>query len=132
MTGTIPNPMLTAIFPAGELTEMSGSTHLTEQANMAELVRGTEQGLLAWLSPLVRQQSVTLDLGSVERIDAAGIAALISLYASASQAGHCFTVANPSPHVAEILALVGLDRILLSRRALWNSNSGQCFESTAA
>jgi anti-anti-sigma factor len=111
---------------------MSGSTHLTEQANMAELVRGTEQGLLAWLSPLVRQQSVTLDLGSVERIDAAGIAALISLYASASQAGHCFTVANPSPHVAEILALVGLDRILLSRRALWNSNSGQCFESTAA
>jgi anti-anti-sigma factor len=132
MTGTIPNPMLTAIFPAGELTEMTGSTHLTQQANIAELVRGTEQGLLAWLEPLVRQQSVTLDLRAVERIDAAGIAALISLYAAASQAGHTFAVANPSPHVAEILVLVGLDRILLPERAFWDSDSGRCFESPAA
>ena len=132
MTGTISNPMQTAIFPAGELTEMSGSTHLTEQANMAELVRGTEQDLLAWLAPLVRMQSVTLDLRSVERIDAAGIAALISLYSIASQAGHSFMVSNPSHHVAEILTLVGLDRILLPQCSFWNNNSGQCFESTAA
>ncbi len=132
MTGTVSNPMQTAIFPAGELTEMTAPAQLTEQANMAELVRGSEQGLLAWLSPLVRQQSVTLDLRSVTRIDAAGIAALISLYCTASQAGYSFTVANPSPHVAEILALVGLDRVLLSQRAFWNDNSGQCFESTAA
>ena len=108
MTGTISNPMQSAIFPAGELTEMTGSPQLTEQANVAELVRGTEQGLLAWLAPLVKSQSVTLDLRPVERIDAAGIAALISLYSIASQAGHSFMVANPSPHVAEILALVGL------------------------
>ena len=87
MTGTIPNPIQTAIFPAGELTEMTGSTHLTEHANIAELVRGSEEDLLAWLAPLVLQQSVTLDLGTVERIDAAGIAALISLYSAASQAG---------------------------------------------
>ena len=132
MTGTISNPMQSAIFSAGELTEMTGSAQLIEQANMAELVRGSEQGLLTWLAPLVSRQSVTLDLGSVERIDAAGIAALISLYSTASQAGHSFTVANPTPHVAEILALVGLDRILLPERAFWNSNSGRCFESTAA
>jgi len=132
MTGTIPNPIQTAIFPAGELTEMTGSTHLTEQANIAVLVRGTEQDLLAWLAPLVSRQSVTLDLRLVERIDAAGIAALISLYSTASRAGHSFMVANPSPHVAEILTLVGLDRILLPDRAFWGSDSGQCFESTAA
>jgi anti-anti-sigma factor len=132
MTGTVSNPMHTAIFPAGELKEMTGSTHLTEHANMAELVRGTEQDLLTWLSPLVRQQSVTLDLRTVERIDAAGIAALISLYSAASQAGHSFMVANPSPHVAEILALVGLDRILLPEHSFWDSNCGRCFESTAA
>ncbi|MGA3010596.1 MAG: STAS domain-containing protein [Terracidiphilus sp.] len=132
MTGTISNPMQTAIFPAGELKEMTGSTHLTEQANMPELVRGTEQDLLAWLAPLVRQQSVTLDLRTVERIDAAGIAALILLYSTASQAGHSFMVTNPSPHVAEILALVGLDRILLPEQAFWSDNSGECFEPTAA
>ncbi|MFY9853814.1 MAG: STAS domain-containing protein [Terracidiphilus sp.] len=132
MTGTISNPMQSAIFPAGEMNEMSGSTQLTEQANMAELVRGTEQGLLAWLAPLVSRQNVTLDLRPVERIDAAGIAALISLYSTASQAGHSFKVANPSPHVAEILALVGLDRILIPQRSFWSDNSGQCFESTAA
>ena len=132
MTGIISNPMQSSIFPAGELTEMTAPAQLTEQANVAELVRGSEQSLLAWLSPLARQQSVTLDLRSVERIDAAGIAALISLYRTASEAGHCFTVINPSPHVAEILALVGLDRVLLSQPALWNGNSGQCFEPTAA
>ena len=36
-----------------------------------------EQRLLERVAPLVRRQCVTLDLGSVERIDAAGIAALI-------------------------------------------------------
>lgn len=132
MTGTISNPMQSAIFPAGELTEMPGSKHLTEQANMTELVRGSEQGLLSWLAPLVSSQSVTLDLRIVERIDAAGIAALISLYSTASQAGHSFMVANPSPHVSEILTLVGLDRILLPQSAFWSNDSGQCFESTAA
>jgi anti-anti-sigma regulatory factor len=60
---------------------------------------------------------VTLDLTHVERIDAAGIAALISLYWCADAAGNRFTVVNASAHVAEILALVGLDRILLSRNA---------------
>jgi anti-anti-sigma factor len=132
MTGTMSNPMQSAIFPAGELKEMSGSTHLTEQANMTELVRGSEQSLLAWLEPVVRRQNVTLDLRSVERIDAAGIAALIALYASARQAGHTFTVANPAPHVDEILTLVGLDRILMPERAFWDCDSGHCFESPAA
>lgn len=81
---------------------------------ISSLVRGDEDGLLQQLLPLVRRQPVRLDLGSVERIDAAGIAALITLYRAACDAGRCFAVTNPRPHVREILTVVGLDRFLLS------------------
>ena len=86
-----------------------------EPGEAMELIRGSEQRLLARLTPLVRQESVWLDLNAVERIDAAGLAALIALYCDASKAGHSFTVFNPQRHVGEILALVGLDRVLLPR-----------------
>jgi anti-anti-sigma factor len=101
-------------------------------SGLTELVRGNEECLLGRLSPLVRRESVVLDLGYVERIDAAGIAALISLYGRACEAGHSFSVANPSPHVAEILALVGLDRILLSHIVGRESHSGPFVERPAA
>jgi anti-anti-sigma factor len=77
------------------------------------LVRGAETGLLQQVLPLVHRQSVSLDLGRVERIDAAGIAALITLYRAARGAGRRFGVTNPTPHVREILMLVGLDRFLM-------------------
>jgi anti-anti-sigma factor len=96
------------------LNPMSRTTASSNQPSEAiELVCGREQEFLAWLTPLVRRQSVTLDLGSVQRIDAAGISALVSLYSIAQQAGHRFSVANLSPRVAEVLKLVGLYRILL-------------------
>jgi len=119
MTCRIPIPIDTAIFPAVERTELR------------ELVRGNEQGLLAWLSPLTRRQSVTLDMSSVERIDAAGIAALLSLHASARETGHSFTVANLSPRVAEILSLVGLERTLFSHNMVHVLHSGTRLESSA-
>jgi anti-anti-sigma regulatory factor len=123
MTDTISNPIDIVFFPVGETNE---STELTE------LVRGNEQALLARFTPLVHRQSVTLDLSHVRRIDAAGIAALISLHANAYAAGHCFAIANPTPHVAEILSLVGLERILQSRITDGKSHSGPCFERSAA
>ncbi len=86
-----------------------------ESCDLHEIVRGEEHALIERLRPVVERQSTTLDLSRVERIDAAGIAALISLYGCAQQAGHRFNVANATHHVAEILAIVGLDRILLSR-----------------
>ncbi len=109
---------------AGTLMIAPGDVH--------ELVRGHEQILLERMTPLVRQQNVLLDLGLVERIDAAGIAALISLYACARDAGHNFTVSNASPRVEEILALVGLDHILLSHNAVSNSPAESCFGRPAA
>ena len=122
MTGTISIPMNTPIFPGEELPRLPEPNGLTQITELAELVRGNEQILLAQLSPLVRRQNVILDLCLVERIDAAGIAALIALYAGAREAGYRFAVANPSPHVEEILALVGLERILASHNAVTRSH----------
>jgi anti-anti-sigma factor len=85
------------------------------ESRLTELVKGNELLLLEQILPLVERQCVSLDLHTVTRIDAAGIAALISLYCKATEAGHMFTISNPSRHVREILSLVGLDRILESQ-----------------
>ena len=79
-----------------------------------ELVRGTEAQVIDELLPRVKQESVALNLSGVERIDAAGIAALITLYCSAVEAGTDFSVIDPSPHVLELLRLVGLESILVA------------------
>ncbi len=102
------------------------------QPEVIELIRGRENELLRWLAPVVYRQNVTLDLGQVRRIDAAGISALVSLYSSAQQSGHRFTVANVTPRVAEVLKLVGLERVLLSRGAAWKNHSGLRLAQTAA
>ena len=86
-----------------------------------ELVKGREQEILEELQPLVESRSVRLDLSSIERIDAAGLAVLVSLYCAASKAGRDFAVINPPSNVARILAIVGLDRILLPQLASTDS-----------
>ncbi len=85
------------------------------ESGFAELVRDNERLLLERMLPLVERRCVALDLHTVKRIDAAGLAALIRLYCAARGAGHTFTVSNPTPHVREILALVGLREILESQ-----------------
>ena len=79
----------------------------------AELTRGNEQQFLEQLAPRVRRQDVELDLSAVERIDAAGMSALIKLYCDACNSGHRFSITRPRRHVREILSIVGLDRLLL-------------------
>jgi anti-anti-sigma factor len=103
-----------------------------ETIQLTELVRGQDEWLLERVMPLVSHQDVCLDLSSVERIDAAGIAALISLYSIANSTGHFFTICGASQRVVEILALVGLDGILLSHNAVINPHSGSQFERPAA
>jgi anti-anti-sigma factor len=100
--------------------------------DLTELVRGQEQLLIDRLTPLVCRQSVTLDLGRVERIDAAGIAALIRLYCDACKAGHTFRVSKPSHRVSEILALVGVERILMPHDMNYESYSSTHMERSAA
>jgi anti-anti-sigma factor len=113
------------------LYEMN-ETVISAPGGMTELVRGTDQKLVECVTYVLRDRDVTLDLRSVRRIDAAGIAALISLYGLAREAGHNFTVCNVSGHVREILALVGLDRILVSHNVVRSSQSGPCAERPAA
>jgi anti-anti-sigma factor len=83
-------------------------------SGVRQLVKGREQEILEELQPLVESRSVRLDLGSIERIDAAGLAALVSLYCAARKAGHDFVVVNPPRHVARVLNIVGLDRVLVT------------------
>jgi anti-anti-sigma factor len=101
-------------------------------ADLAALIRGEEQTLVARIAPLLQNQNITLDLGSVSRIDAAGIAALLTLYANAHRAGHSFTITNPSPRVAKILTLVGLEGILAYHIANGKSHCGPISQMQAA
>jgi anti-anti-sigma factor len=105
---------------------------LIAPGDVHELVRGQEGELLKRLKPLVAAQSVTLDLSHVERIDAAGLATLISLYGSARDAGNVFAIANASPRVFEILQLVGLDRVLNSHNAVRCPDGTSRFSQSAA
>jgi anti-anti-sigma factor len=99
---------------------------------LTELVRGNEQQLLERLEPLVHRQNVTLDLAHIERIDAAGLAALITLYCDACKAGYRFAIVNPSHHVREILDIVGLDALLVSQNTEEVSYFGAQFQESAA
>jgi anti-anti-sigma factor len=101
-------------------------------SELTELVRGSELRLIEEIEPLVRRQDVSLDLAGVERIDAAGIAALISLYRMARESGHGFSISKVSARVAEMLALVGLDRILLSQNAKRNARCRSRLARSAA
>jgi anti-anti-sigma factor len=104
----------------------------TRSLRQTRLVRGAVQALLESIDPVVRRQSLALDLNSVQRIDAAGIAALVTLYSSARRADHNFTVSNASPRVAEILTLVGLDRILAPRNPIPHSHLCATLQRSAA
>lgn len=101
--------------PRFDLDILDSSTQFV--IGVRELVRGGEQRFLAELKPVVRSRSVRLELSTMDRIDAAGLGALVSLYRDAREAGHEFAVVHPSRHVARILALVGLDRILVSENS---------------
>jgi anti-anti-sigma factor len=111
-----------------KMTKLNGVMVMTA-CGLTELVRGEDRALVERMTPIVQQQSVALDLGTVDRIDAAGIAALIELYGHARDAGNGFAVANPSAHVKEILALVGLDRILLSQQAVEKLQAEPCLSA---
>jgi anti-anti-sigma factor len=105
---------------------------LTAPADFNELVRGNEDRLMALVTPVVRERSAVLDLGGVRRIDAAGVAALISIYGSARAAGNSFRVCNVTAHVKEILELVGLDHILVSEETVQAPPVEPCVECPAA
>jgi anti-anti-sigma factor len=102
------------------LMERTNQAIVTAPKGMTELVRGCDLRLVGYVEPLVRAGNVILNCAAIERIDAAGIAALISLYGCAQKTGHTFHVSNLRAHVEEVLALVGLDEILVAYDADWS------------
>jgi anti-anti-sigma factor len=118
--------------PTLNLTIASVGPEQRAQPAHGELVRDQVAQLLRHLTPLVRERNVALDLASVGRIDASGIAALATLYSSARAAGNSFRVTNPSARVAEVLSVVGLDCILLSHHVVRNSQCGGNMDRSAA
>ncbi|MGA3045110.1 MAG: STAS domain-containing protein [Terracidiphilus sp.] len=114
------------------VAELTREVESTEIAELTELVRGCDSRLVDRLAAHVRRQSIALDFHCIERIDAAGIAALATLYCDARKAGHHFSIFNASPRVKEVLSLVGLDRILLSKNAVHGSYAEACLDRPAA
>ena len=110
----------------------SNETLVVLPGDLTELVRGDEQCLVQRVAPLLREKSIALDLHKIDRIDAAGIAALISLYSTARNAGHKFTVCNVPERVAEILELVGLAPVFLSHNAVYGLHCEPCYGRPAA
>jgi anti-anti-sigma factor len=127
----MPNLMMTGVEPV-ERTELMLTEPMRSELVEGQLVRGQESCLLERVGPLVRERNVALDLACVDRIDAAGISTLVALYRSALASGHCFSVTNVSARVAQILSVVGLDRLLLSRNAVRNSHCGPQMRRPAA
>lgn len=108
------------------------TTLVVAPADLTELVRGEDQCLVQRVAPLLRDRDVVLDLSHIDRIDAAGIAALISLYSTARLHGHSFAVKNVSPRVDEMLSLVHLDDVLVSHNAVFASQCEPAFARPAA
>jgi anti-anti-sigma factor len=135
MNITMCEPKPTRTMMAIESSQMDESIMreptLSEQV-CGQLLRGEDAGLVDRVGPLVRESNVTLDLTGVDRIDAAGISMLVTLYSGASRAGHRFNVSNASPRVVQILAVVGLDRLLVSHNAVQNSEYRCRFGRSAA
>jgi anti-anti-sigma factor len=110
--------------------QLNSTTHCI--SGIRELVRGRQQEFINELRPLMQSQSVCLDMSQIKRIDAAGLAALISLCRDARLAGHELTVVNPSRQVARILALVGLNRLIVSADSVVTLRQAQQINLVAA
>jgi len=82
------------------------------------LIRGCEEAFLAEMEARAMAEDLELDLGQVERIDAAGIGALVKLRGVALAAGRRLSITSASRRAAEILHLVGLDSAFQSRNAV--------------
>jgi anti-anti-sigma factor len=125
--------MTTAIFESISTFTTKACHHAElSTAPEGELIGGQSTDLTERLEPLVHDGDVALDMSGVKRIDAAGIAALVALYRSARDAGHRFSLTNVPARVAQILAVVGLEGLLVSHNAVRNSQCGPRRQRPAA
>lgn len=55
---------------------------------------------------------VTLELSELTMCDSTGLGALVRLYRQAEAAGLPFRLRDPRPHVADLLAMTGIDKVI--------------------
>lgn len=56
--------------------------------------------------------AVVVDLSGLSVCDSTGLGAMVRLYRRARSAGQPFVLRNPRQHVAEVLAMTGIDKII--------------------
>ena len=90
----------------GVLIEASGSLDIRTVGRLEEAV---EAGLS-------RGRPVAVDLSHVDFCDSTGLGMMVRLHRRAAAAGASFAVRHPQTHVADVLAMTGIDKILTVER----------------
>ncbi|MDI6711270.1 MAG: STAS domain-containing protein [Bacillota bacterium] len=65
----------------------------------------------------VREHTLEVDLSGVSFVDSTGMKSLLDIYNDRRQKGGRMLVLRPQPDVAEVMQLVGLDRLLAQNTA---------------
>ena len=63
-----------------------------------------------------RPRTVSIDLSSIEFMDSSGLGFIMGRFALARKLGGELLMKDPSPRVAKILALAGMERIIKTER----------------
>jgi anti-anti-sigma factor len=87
-----------------------------EVAMRGELDLATVDRVVSFVSDVIDRHDgpVTADLGEIAFCDACGVGALVKIVSYAEHAGRPFELARPSPAVAKIMRITGVDHRLLA------------------
>jgi anti-sigma B factor antagonist len=61
---------------------------------------------------LAQDSPVVLDLSEVSMCDSTGLGAMVRLFRQAQAVGQPFTLRNPRRHVADVLAMTGINKVV--------------------
>lgn len=89
--------------PSGTVLALAGDLHLHTAGQLRDILKNTE---------LDTGQQLIIDMKALEFCDSSGIAALVAAYRHAQKSRAAFALTAPTPRLARLLALSGLDRFL--------------------
>lgn len=82
--------------------------HATGSLDMAT----TEQLETVVTGALVSYSTVVVDVSGVDSCDSTGLGSLVRLHRRASAGNRVLELRGPQPHVAELLAMTGIDKVI--------------------
>ena len=93
-----------------DVTHSDGATVI---ATVGQLdIATSEQLEQAARTALERGQGVVLDLSELSLCDSTGLGALVRIYRLAQSTGQQVRLRRPRPHVADLLAMTGIDKVV--------------------